>query len=100
VVGGYEQMGRFNGRMLAQAERYPALEPYIRSGRSIHQAWIREHLAAFLSPLTSAARERLLFQLYTLTDYYTWYLYRHVYGQSREETEDALLAMIGAVLPK
>ena len=97
-VGIYERRGELNARILAQAMRYPALEPFIRSGRAAHQSWIRACFADALNVLADRERGRLERLLYTLTDYYTWHLYRHVYGQGREETERALQEAIEAAL--
>ncbi len=92
----YEQ--ERNGRLMKQEERYPALKRLAEAGRRLHEEWIRRCFAVQLEGLDVAPRERVVRKLLHLTDFYSWHLYRNVYGLDREETERTLTEMVRLVL--
>ena len=98
LVTYYEAGGRRMLRGLAQEERYPELHNIIDVARSSHKAWLERAFASYLAELETTRRVRLLAQLYTITGVYTWYLLRHDWNLSCEETAKALQGILTALL--
>ena len=93
----YEQYGDANVRLVAVAERIPALASGVELGRARHTAWLEATFAEAL-PSTPAARRRALAALYAVTDVGTWKLLRRDLGRSRRDTADVLRALLRAAL--
>ncbi|GAA3167848.1 hypothetical protein GCM10010531_20800 [Blastococcus jejuensis] len=93
----YEAFGDGNARLVAVAERIPALDRAIEVGRTGHTAWLEATFADAL-PAAPAARRRALAALYAVTDVGTWKLLRRDLGRSRRDTAAVLGALLGAAL--
>jgi AcrR family transcriptional regulator len=97
VVDDYEPSGDAVIRMLALEERVPALAPFLARGRAGHRAWVREAFAAALPPEDDPAFEQALNLHVVTTDISTWKLLRRDMGLSREQTIEAMRALIAAL---
>jgi AcrR family transcriptional regulator len=97
VVDDYEPGGDATIRMIAIEERVPALGPFLARGRAGHRAWVQEAFADVLPPAGDPTREQALNLHVVATDIYTWKLLRRDMGLSREQTIDAMRAMVAAL---
>jgi AcrR family transcriptional regulator len=97
VVDDYEPSGDTVIRMLALEERVPALAPFLARGRAGHRAWVREAFAQALPPSDDPAFEQALNLHVVATDIYTWKLLRRDMGLSREQTIEAMRALVAAL---
>ncbi|HSH81975.1 MAG TPA: TetR/AcrR family transcriptional regulator [Herpetosiphonaceae bacterium] len=86
----YETTGDQVLRGLAQEDRHPAVAVLMEEGRAGHRAWVARVFGAYLAQRSGADRERLLAQLITICDVYTWKLLRRQAGLSREQTALAI----------
>jgi AcrR family transcriptional regulator len=93
----YEAFGDGNVRLVAVAERIPALDRAVEVGRRGHTAWLEATFADFL-PTDPAARRRALAALYAVTDVGTWKLLRRDLGRSRRDTAAVLRTLLRAAL--
>jgi len=93
----YESFGDGNARLVAVAERIPALDRAVEVGRAAHTAWLEATFADAL-PDGAAARRRALAALYAVTDVGTWKLLRRDLGRSRRDTAAVLRALLRAAL--
>lgn len=93
----YEEYGDANVRLVAVAERIPALQRGVEFGRAHHTAWLEATFADFL-PSASAPRRRALAALYAVTDVGTWKLLRRDLGHSRRETAAVVSALLRGAL--
>jgi AcrR family transcriptional regulator len=97
VVGDYEPSGDATIRMIALEERVPAVRPFLARGRAGHRAWVEEAFAAQLPPVGDPGREQAVSLHVVATDIYTWKLLRRDMGLSREQTVEAMRAMVAAL---
>ncbi|MCW2985467.1 MAG: transcriptional regulator, TetR family [Conexibacter sp.] len=97
VVDDYEPSGDTVIRMLALEERVPALAPFLARGRAGHRAWVREAFAGALPREDDPAFEQALNLHVLATDIYAWKLLRRDMGLSREQTIDAMRALVAAL---
>jgi AcrR family transcriptional regulator len=93
LVEHYEQYGDGTIRMLAEEERYPAIQEVINNGRAVHREWCAYAFGPFL-PEDAVVRERRIAQLVAICDVYTWKLLRRDSGLSRDDIEMAITEML------
>ena len=93
----YERYGDANVRLVAVAERIPALDRAVEVGRRSHTAWLETTFADSL-PTDPAASRRALAALYAVTDVGTWKLLRRDLGRSRRDTAAVLAALLRGAL--
>ena len=98
AVRAYEEWGPATVRMLALAERYPALTEAARLGRTAHRIWIEEAFAPQLAAVAGEAREELVRLLATVLDVYSWHQLRHDEHRDAEETTHDLGRLVASVL--
>ncbi len=96
----YESVGRIPLRSLALEGRFPEIDEFLKEGRTYHRAWVERVFAPFIVRAGEIDRERLIAQLVTLCDVYTWKLLRLDIGLTREQTELAIYEMLTALLGK
>lgn len=90
----YEAYGDRVLRLLAEAERTPALAAVAERGREVHRAWCEAVFAGPLERADGAARARLRAQLVAVTDVYLWKLLRRDAGLEPEQARVALLELL------
>jgi AcrR family transcriptional regulator len=93
VVDDYEIGGDAMIRFLALEPRLPAVSPFLDLGRANHRAWVEEAFAERL-PARGPERERLVHALLVATDVYTWKRLRRDASLTREETIEAMRALL------
>lgn len=94
LVDHYERLGDLLFRNLAeQADR-----ELIVAGRDGHRQWVKRQFAPQLDRLNAKRRRLLIDALVCICGVYTWKLYRRDMGRSRSETEQAILAMVHAIV--
>jgi AcrR family transcriptional regulator len=98
LVDDYEVTGTSTIRVLALAERHPALAEVTRNGRRYHRGWVAEVLAPRLAAGSTADRDRTVSLLTTALDVRTWYQLRHEEGRSVAETQQDLCRLVEALL--
>lgn len=94
----YERQGEVALHLLAEEDRFPAVKEMTDGGRAYHRWWLGEVFERHLSPLTSAARERRLAQLFLATDLTSWKLLRFDLGLSARRTEATIVEGVRALL--
>ncbi|WP_268957528.1 TetR/AcrR family transcriptional regulator [Paenibacillus albiflavus] len=94
LIDHYEEVGDGVLRMLAEEHRMAAVRKIVEQGREYHQEWCERVFVSVLTGRQGAERMRLLAQLITLTDVYTWKLLRRYRGLSRSQTELALRELL------
>jgi AcrR family transcriptional regulator len=94
----YEAVGDRVIRLLAQEERYPQLQPLLQEGRMKHREWVERVFAPYLGQRSGDEQMRLLAQLVTLCDVYTWKLMRRDAGLSEAQYGVALCELLTALL--
>ena len=93
----YEALGDANLRLVALAERIPALVEGVELARARHTAWLEETFGGRL-PDDARDRGRAVAALYAVTDVGTWKLLRRDLGHSRAETTAVLQSLLRAAL--
>jgi len=93
----YETVGQIALRMLALEGHSPETDASLKGGRSTHRQWVERVFAPFIARAEETDRERLIAQLVTICDVYTWKLLRLDAGLTREETELAMVEMLTAL---
>lgn len=96
----YETVGRIPLRSLALEGRSPEIDRLLERGRAYHRAWVERVFAPFIMRAEETDRERLIAQLVTLCDVYTWKLLRLDIGLTRDQSELAMYEMLTALLGK
>jgi AcrR family transcriptional regulator len=86
AVGAYERWGPATVRMLALAERYPALAEAARLGRGAHRDWIEAKFAPQLEAVAPSDGEDLARRLSVILDVYSWHQLRHYEGRDASGT--------------
>ena len=94
LVEHYEQFGDRALALIAAEQASPTVKEMADIGRRYHVAWCERMFAGALAERRGAHRRRLLAQLVTVCDVYTWLLLRRQRGLSRRETERALTEML------
>lgn len=94
----YEAVGDRVFRLLAQEESYPQLKTLLQEGRMTHREWVERVFAPHLRQHVNDDQRRLLAQLITLCDVYTWKLLRRDAELSEEQYELALYELLSALL--
>jgi AcrR family transcriptional regulator len=94
IVEHYEQMGDRVLALLAAERAVPSVKAIADRGRELHVEWCERMFAGALGNRRGADRRRLLAQLVTVCDVYTWLLLRRQRGLSRRETETALIELL------
>lgn len=94
----YEVSGEFVLRLLAQEERWPALQPMLARGRAGHRNLILRLYRPWLEPLDPPARDRLVAGLVMLTDVYSWKLLRLDQGLGPDEAVALIQSLVGKLL--
>jgi AcrR family transcriptional regulator len=97
ILDDYEETGDAIWRTLALEERFPALGPFLASGRAGHRAWVEQTFAPALGGLAQAERERRVALLIAATDVYTWKLMRRDMGMSRADVAHAMREVLEAL---
>jgi AcrR family transcriptional regulator len=97
VVTDYENGGDATIRMLALEERVPALAGFLAAGRAGHRAWVQEAFAERL-PDDGPEREQAVALHIAATDIYVWKLLRRDMGMSREDTVQAMRALVDGLI--
>lgn len=95
IVAHYEQFGDRALALLAAEQSSASVKAVADRGRRVHVEWCERMFARALSARRGAERRRLLAQLVTVCDVYTWMLLRRQRGLSRRETERALAELLG-----
>jgi AcrR family transcriptional regulator len=90
----YEDLGDAVLRLLAEAERVPALGVVADRGREVHAQWCERVFAPVLTKLSGSRRERRLSEFIVLTDVLVWKLLRRDRRLSRSEAELAMCEFI------
>jgi AcrR family transcriptional regulator len=98
VVSDYELTGAGTLRLLAAADRFPAMAESVAYGRAFHHGWVRSVLAPQLERMPEAARDDTARLLAVVLDVRTWAQLRHDDGRSAEETRRDLRRMLEALL--
>jgi AcrR family transcriptional regulator len=98
LVEHYDAIGDRILKLLAEEDRIPALREYASYGRAFHRDWCARVFETALAARSAADRQRLLAQLVTICDVYTWKLLRDDAGLSRGETELALVEILESLL--
>lgn len=94
IVAHYEELGDVVLRLLAEAERRPALREIADHGRDVHRRWCERVFAPVLTGRSGVERDRRLAQLISVTDVLTWKLLRRDRGLSRRQTELAVRELL------
>jgi len=98
LVYSYEEHGDRFLRLLAQEERVAAFRLITDTGRAYHHQWVERVFAPFLAIRTGSKRQRLLAQLISICDLYSWKVLRRDLGLSRDKTELAMTEAVMAVV--
>ncbi len=98
VVTDYEVTGSGTLRLLAAADRFPAMAESVAYGRTFHHGWTRHVLAPQLERMPEAARDDTARLLAVVLDVRTWAQLRHDDGRTVEETKRDLRRMLEALL--
>lgn len=94
LVDHYETWGDSTLRLLAEAERRPALRELTDPGTATHLAWVDEVFAPFLDGEPAPVRRHRAAVLASVCDLYTWALLRRRHGLSRAGTEAAMRGLV------
>jgi AcrR family transcriptional regulator len=94
LVDHYEEFGDRVLRLLAEADRNPAVKEVADQGKAGHRAWCAKAFRPALSALTGANRRRRLAQYVAVCDVSMWALLRRDAGLSRAQTERALIELL------
>jgi AcrR family transcriptional regulator len=92
----YEEMGLANARMVLQEHRVAAVHDVLERGRAVHRAWV-ESVFAHCLPASGAARRRRVAAFLAATEVMAWKAIRHDYGFSRDDTAEAMAALVRAI---
>jgi len=98
LVYTYEEHGDRVLRLLAQEERVAAFRLITDAGRAYHRQWVERVFAQFLAIRTGSKRQRLLAQLISICDLYSWKVLRRDLGLSRDATKLAMTEAVMAVV--
>lgn len=98
VVDDYEVTGDLIVRLLAQEERWPALQPVLAAGRTSHRDQTALRFGPWLAELKPAERKRRLAALVAVTDVYTWKLLRRDHSLGVPATTDVMLDLVGRLI--
>lgn len=98
LVDHYERVGDGVLRMLAEAERNPAVRDIVESGRAYHVRWCRRAFPSAAGGLQGVGRRRRWAQIVAVTDVLTWKLLRRDSGLSRAQTELAMRELLTPLL--
>jgi len=98
LVNTYEEHGDRVLRLLAQEERVAAFRLITDAGRTYHRQWVERVFAQFLAIRTGSKRQRLLAQLISICDLYSWKVLRRDLGLSRDATKLAMTEAVMAVV--
>src|SRR5262249_30945716 len=97
LVYSYEEHGDRVLRLLAQEERVAAFRLITDAGRAYHRQWVERVFAPFLAIRTGSKRQRLLAQLISICDLYSWKVLRRDLSLNRDKTELAITQAVRAV---
>ncbi len=98
LVDHYETFGDRLLKALSQEERVPALGVLVELGRQFHAVWCKQAFKPSLAGLRGARRERRTAQLVAVTDIYTWKILRRDRGLSPDQTKEAMLELVEALV--
>jgi len=94
----YEAAGDRILHLLAEEDRFPAVQAMTDEGRKFHRQWVEQVFEPDLRSLRGARRERLVVQLTVTTDVVPCQkLMRHDLGLSRRQAEAAIVGMVDAL---
>jgi AcrR family transcriptional regulator len=97
LMAEYERIGDANVQWAIDADRIPALAPYMERARDGHRAWIERAFDHSLPP-GGSARNLAVSAIHAATDVYTWKLLRRDLGLSRTATERTVCHLVHGVL--
>lgn len=100
LIDHYETVGLISLRSLSLEGRFLQIDEFIKSGQEFHHRWVERVFAPFIARSKEGERGRLIAQLVTLCDVYTWKLLRLDAGLTREQTELAMYEMLIALFEK
>lgn len=95
----YEQLGDLMMHLVRQELRVPAFAEATDRGKRMHAQWCQQVFAPWLADRKGVDRQRLLAQLITTCDLYSWYLLRRQRGLSRRQVELAIVELLDGILP-
>jgi AcrR family transcriptional regulator len=98
IVTDYEETGAGTLRLLAAADRFPALRESVAYGRDFHRGWVAAVLGPRLERLPAERREDVARLLAVALDVRTWAQLRHDDGRSPEQTMRDLRRLLEALL--
>ena len=93
----YERWGDQILNLLAQEQRTPAIRALTDFGRRHHYGWVERVFDPMLADLAPAERAQRIAQLIAVIDLYSWKVLRRDLGMSREETEAAVMDLVGRI---
>lgn len=97
LVGHYEKDGRMMLRFLEQEARSAPLAAVVRSGRAVHDRWVRTYCKRAFAGSRGAARKRRIAAATAVTDLYLWKVLRLDRGLERPEVEETMLLLLEGV---
>lgn len=98
VVTDYEVTGTGTLRLLAAADRFPAMAESVAYGRAFHHGWVRQVLAPQLERVPAEQLDDTARLLAVALDVRTWAQLRHDDGRTVEETKRDVRRMLEALL--
>jgi AcrR family transcriptional regulator len=98
LVDHLEQGGRAAIRTLTTATLSEQLQPVLAEALQAHQQWCEAMFAPWIATVEGRQRRLLTAELMTITAASTWGTLRGQCELSREETEEALLGLLEALL--
>lgn len=96
AIADYETTGEGTWRVVATADRYPAMAELAMGGRAAHRDWVRSRFEPLLTDHPARTTEVLT----TLLDVRTWHQLRHESGMTPEAVIDTLVDLIEAALDR
>jgi AcrR family transcriptional regulator len=100
LIDHYESVGLISLRSLTLEGRFLQIDETLKIGREYHRRWVERVFAPFIVRSEESERGRLIAQLVTLCDVYTWKLLRFDAVLTREQTELAMYEMLSALFEK
>lgn len=94
LVSHYEKDGSAVINFLKQESRCEPLAQVVRTGRSVHEDWVRTYCERILAGSRGVARKRRLAAAVAATDLYVWKILRLDRGMSRNEVEKTMLLLL------
>lgn len=98
LIDQYEALGDPLMNVLRQESRVPGFGAIAEFGKQTHDKWCQRVFAPWLDKRTGVQRRRLLAQIITASDLYSWYLLRRQRGLSQRQTELAMIEMLVGLL--